>query len=243
MPKVSRPVIYTALAAVAAYALVLNTQPDTTTTRHVFLTRNTTQAAADPNGILPEDLNAHFPRYSGGARDPFAPEVVIARPKTVTGASAGRNRTNATGWALTGINSINGVASALIENSATGDSVFLQPGDRWQGLRVVAIKDDRVVFQNALGREDTLTFAPPADDKTNASGNPAAGAAPSAPSIPLSLPPYPVSPLTVTPLASGPRSLPVLPPLSGSNRPSPANENPPPPPDDNAPPPGPPGNE
>ena len=114
--------------------------------------------AADPNGLLPADLKAHFPRYAGGTRDPFAPGVVIAHalPKPAA-APAGRAQT---GWALTGINSVNGVASALIENSATGESVFLQPGDQWNGLRVVSIKSDRVLFRNALGHEDTLTFAP-----------------------------------------------------------------------------------
>ena len=218
MPKVSRPVVYTALAALAAYALVLNTQPDTPTARRVVRTTRIVQTA-DPNGVLPEDLSARFSRYAGGKRDPFTPGVVLTRPKTVS-ASAGHAQT---GWALTGISSVNGVASALIENGATGESVFLQPGDRWNGLRVVSIRSDKVLFLNALGRTDTLTFAQPADEKTGA-----AGAAPRSPSVGLSLPPYPVTPLQVTPPASGPASLPVLPSFSGNAAPPAPNDNAPP---------------
>jgi hypothetical protein len=228
MPKVSRPVIYTALAAVAAYALVLNTQPDKPTVKRVIHTTRTTQTA-DANGILPSDLNAHFPRYAAGSRDPFVAGVVLPRQHLVKAAAPSPLGGARTGWALTGINSVNGVASALIENSATGESVFLQPGDRWNGLRVVSIKPDRVEFQNGLGRQDTLTFAQPPDDKTAAAGGVTVPTAPGLPGSALTLPPYPVSPLRVQSASGSPSSLPALPPLTSA----------PPQPEDNGPPPGP----
>ena len=236
MPKVSRPVVYTALAAVAAYALVLNTQPDTATVRHTtqrVMTRTT--QAADPSGVLPADLSAHFPRYTGGARDPFAPGVVLPRPKaSAPSAATARALSAQTGWTLTGINSVNGVSSALIENAATGESVFLQPGDRWNGLRVVSIKPDRVLFQNALGHQDSLTFAQPPDEDSGKSGGPSVPALPALrlPTAAAPLPPYPVSPLPVTPLSESPSSLPALPTYDEGGQP---------PPDENAGPPGPPG--
>jgi type II secretory pathway component PulC len=209
MPKISRPVVYTAVAAVALYAVFLNTQPDKPTAKYVSRVTKKTQTAASDD-ILPEDLKAHFPRYDGGARDPFVPGVVLARPSTSSSRTLSKGRS---GWTLTGINSVNGVSSALIENGRTGESVFLQPGDRWNGLRVVAVKPDRVLFQNALGREDTLTFAQPSDDKAEAAGGTAVPAAPRLPGGGLSVPPYPVTPLRVTPL-------PPLPPLSGGGSPS-----------------------
>lgn len=227
MAKVSRPVIYTALAAVAAYALFLNTQPQTPTlTKRVRVSR--TLPAANASGILPEDLKARFPRYAGGRRDPFVPGVALAR-RTLPEATAMNAQT---GWTLTGISAVNGTASALIENPATGESVFLQPGDRWNGLRVVSIRPDRVLFLNGLGRHDALTFAAPPEDKT---GGVSVPSAPSLPGRTASLSPYPVAPLQIAPFAGrGGAAVPVLPPLSGT---APAPDFGAPPPDDNGGPP------
>lgn len=219
MPKVSRPIIYTVLGAVVVFAVVLNTQPDKPVSKRVVRVMHPTQAA-DANGILPVDLKAHFPRYAGGARDPFIPGVVLSRPKLVKAGAAPPRGGARIGWALTGINSVNGIASALIENSATGESVFLQPGDRWNGLYVVSIKPDRVLFQNALGRQEPLTFASPPDDRKDAPGAVSVPSAPGLPGVSPSLSPYPVSPPPLQPRSASPSSLPPLPPLSGGQPPN-----------------------
>ena len=124
---------------------------------------------ASADGILPEDLDAHFNRYIGGSRDPFLPTIFPPN-------SGGQGDLTGVGkhgsWTLTGINQVNGQSSALVEDDSTGDSVFLQVGDRWNGLRVMAIEDESVRFENAFGQQTELSFPqPPADtsdtDTTN----------------------------------------------------------------------------
>ena len=135
-------------------AVVLNLEPDSTTaTTHrlgVAERLNTIQSAS-----VEDDDTIHFPKYKGTARDPFIPAVVFDNP-TVGGPGS---LVNGSKWELTGINSVNGVVSALIENPETNESVFLQQGDSWHGLRVASISDDSINFVNALGQVTQMGFA------------------------------------------------------------------------------------
>jgi hypothetical protein len=129
----------------------------------------TTILASADNAILPQDLTAHFPRYSGGKRDPFIPLVASAATSASSQANQGE-------WLLTGISSINGVPSALVENSSTGESAFLTDGESWRGLKVKSISSDSVVFENTLGQETHLGFS---DSGASQAGTSTAGGAPS----------------------------------------------------------------
>ena len=150
MPKVSRQLFYTVFGMiVVGGAAYYYTMPDTTTTTHIAH-HTRLSSAVDADGITSQDLNAHFARYVGGKRDPFVPIVSLADTS-----SASHDRG---GWQLTGINSVNGVQSALLENGG-GDTIFLQPGDKWNGLKVASIGSDTVTFANALGQQTVLTFA------------------------------------------------------------------------------------
>ncbi|MGI4791551.1 MAG: hypothetical protein ACRYFS_22235 [Janthinobacterium lividum] len=196
MAKISRPAVYTFVAAVAVYAVVLLTQPDPPAPHPRTHAVRHTEVAAD--GFLPEDLSAHFARYHSGKRDPFQSKSAGLR-----GAEAASGMKHGT-WTLTGINTINGVPNALIEDSVTGDSVFLKPGDRWQGLRVLSIGTDAVAFLNALGQQTHLAFRP----LEAAAPEPGQGSTGG---------PFHLQGLgTVSPFPVGPgniRALPVLPPL------------------------------
>jgi hypothetical protein len=150
MAKISRPAVYTFVGAVAVYAWVLLTQPDTPTRKvHVL---HPAIASADEDAA---DASVHFARYAGGKHDPFLPHL----PASAKPAAAQVARGEPGKWTLTGISSINGVPNALVE-SAAGDSVFLHPGDRWRGLRVLSIGTDAVVLLNALGQQTILAFRP-----------------------------------------------------------------------------------
>jgi len=154
----SRLIIYTLVGAVAIYAYVLQTTPDKTTkktTKHTTIHKTVANAV---DGITDEDLNAHFARYAASAKDPFVPAIAL-RPSTpgVLGETGGQ-------WSLTGVNTIDGVTTATVENPASNDSVFLKVGDSWNGLRVTSITADSVAFQNALGQPTTLSF--PGNDVT-----------------------------------------------------------------------------
>lgn len=154
MVKISRPAVYTFVGAVAIYAGVLLTQPDPPSpTRKLHVLRRA-KADADVNAVDPDDLNAHFARYVSHNRNPFLSGLTSAGSANAGGAAgAGQSR-----WTLTGINVLNGAASALVESETTGESVFLRTGDRWRGLRVVAIRAGSVSFLNALGQKTRLAF-------------------------------------------------------------------------------------
>jgi hypothetical protein len=196
----SRPVIYTLVAAVAVYAYVLQTQPAPSTHRKIsHFTRSRSTASTDSGGITDQDLNAHFARYAGGRRDPFVPSVELhpQAPGLPAGGTGGQ-------WSLTGVNTVDGVTTATVENSAGGDSAFLKAGDHWNGLRVIEINQDSVVFENALGQHTTLSF--PGNDLTD-TGKPGAAVAstatdtnnaqaPAAPTAPR-LPSFGIRPMPV----------------------------------------------
>jgi len=155
----------------------------------------------DTSGIMPEDLTAHFPRYPGGSRNPFIPAVVSGS------ALAAGNKTTSS-WALTGINSIDGVTTALVENGATGDSVFLKVGDHWNGLHVVSIGSQSATFVDPNGKVTQLSFPLVAPDTTE-NGSPSAQAPQQNSPFPVSgtvptggIPPFPVT--NVAPLNSAP---------------------------------------
>ena len=205
--KISRPAVYTAVAAVAIYAVVLLTQPDAPAPAHKRVTAH--RARADAGDLAAADLSAHFPRYQAGKRNPFLSKLPALKPSPKASGAAGAARDE---WVLTGINTINGVPNALVENSASGDSVFLRPGDKWRGLRVLSIGTDAVAFLNALGQQTHLAFrplavAPGPDGRVPGGGFRLQGLGAVTP-----LPPMPVGPGNIRPL-------PVLPPLGSSPTP------------------------
>ncbi len=195
MAKISRPAVYTFVGAVAVYAWVILTQPDAPTPAHKV--RATRPAASHAEDLAAADLAAHFTRYQAGKKNPFLPHLPasagMAAEKTAH-AEQGK-------WTLTGISSINGVPNALVE-SAAGDSVFLKPGDRWRGLRVLSIGTDAVILLNALGQQTSLAFRPLGASLPDAgAGAPGVGG-------------FQLQPLgTVSPMPVTPGSIRPLPPL------------------------------
>ena len=195
MAKISRPVVYSFVGAAVAYAIVVLTQPDAPATKHRVHITSHAKAAADD--FTDEDLAAHFGRYSPSTPNPFLPALLLGK------AAGSKVSAGPSGWALTGINILNGVPNALLENGKTNDSVFLKPGDGWQGLRVLSIGDDTIVFINALGQQTHLSFTVTEKD-THTGPNGAGG--------PFRLPPG-VGPLP--PMPVGPGNISPMPPMGG----------------------------
>jgi hypothetical protein len=159
-PK-SNNLLYIALAVTVVVAVYLNTGGSTSTSttarrRVTTLSTQTTVAPGDAELVTPADYKVRFPRLALNLRDPFAAQILTALP--VNPISGGKS-----GWNLTGINTIDGVTTAVLENSTSGDDVFLDRGDVWMGLRVIAIDTDDVVLKNALGQQTVITFASPPD--------------------------------------------------------------------------------
>ncbi|HEX5322385.1 MAG TPA: hypothetical protein VFW40_01265 [Capsulimonadaceae bacterium] len=194
-PRDLTRIIMWSLVGIAAAVLVYAYGAPTPPTGHTRAKRTSPTAAvasADLNAIQPEDLTAHFARYAGGKRDPFVPLIA-----TVASNAAGKAGDQGQ-WLLTGISSINGIPSALVENSASGESAFLTVDEQWHGLKVKSIASDAVVFVNQLGQETRLAFASEAaPDQTAGAGASPPGNLPSASQVrPLprigNLPPLPI---------------------------------------------------
>ena len=202
MAKVSRPVIYAALAAVVVYAAVVLTEPEAPPRKPSVRTKRSASTAE--NGFTEADLTARFVRYSGRQRDAFSPRVVPRKPRVARPApksapppapkGAGIASLGTPGsWALTGITAINGVQSALVENGSTKESLFLKVGDNWNGLRVLAVESNAVVLANALGQRTRLTFEETAPAPRGGATTGAAPAALSAPPAPGATPAAPAA--------------------------------------------------
>jgi hypothetical protein len=132
---------------------------------------------------------------------------------------------------LTGITSINGVRSALIENGSAGESVFLKAGDIWKGMRVAAVEPNALVVVSPAGKKTRFGFpsfeqAPAASASgVPAPAAPAPGATPGfTPVAPVILPPPPgfrgrrsVAPLMAVPIQPEARNSPKPPRSSNSD--------------------------
>ena len=201
MAKISRPVIYAVVAAVAIYAIVLVTEPEPPAKKTTKRT-NLGAGIKAPTGFLPEDLTARFAPYAGKSRDAFKPEIVSKQAiinALPGGKSGGVSAAGLRGsWTLTGINVVNGSRSALIENA--DDTVFLKTGDAWNGLQVVEIGSDTVVFLNSLGQRSQLKFVDPNDEAAKTPGTTTVTVPGSAPSrTTITVTPINKNGLTITP--------------------------------------------
>ena len=199
MAKISRPVVYAAVLGVAAYAVVLLTEPDAPKKKPAI--RIAASAAEAPKGFLKEDLTANFARYKGSKNDAFRPKAVSRRSQVVTAKAAVADTRaltpNAGGvWILTGIASVNGVLSALVENAAADQVIFLKAGETWNTLKVTAIEPDAVILVNLQGKKTRISFPLVAEEKPAGRAGPIAPvtSAPAAPSVPQ-VAPMPVPPL------------------------------------------------
>ena len=197
MAKVSRPIVYTALAAAVTYVVIIVTQPDAPARKHITVISKTTPITLA--GFTEADQTAHFARYTGRMRDSFVPGIATRGASGLGFGNGSLSNGSGGTWTLTGINEINGSLSALVESS-TGDSLFLKKGDAWNGLRVLSVESGAVVFLNALGQQTRLAFTEVEPD--TASGPSVRDRTVSVPSAP----PIPGSTASVQPIG-------VLPPL------------------------------
>lgn len=167
MIKISKPILYTLLIGGGA-ALYFLTTPDDPPTKH---TKKTAKSAAmAQNGITEADLKAHFARFTVASRDAFAPKVIPKKSSALLGNPNAKNGMQGpTGtWALTGINVINGVRTAVMENGSTHDILSLKPGDSWNGLRVASVGEDSIEVINAQNQKSRITFVDPKADAVGA---------------------------------------------------------------------------
>lgn len=190
MVKISRPVIYAAVLGAVAYGAFVLTEPAPVPKKKK--TKIVASATASKSGILPEDRNANFGPYTPKqGRNAFLPRVITARAIALNSpppvGPGIKPAAQSAGWVLTGITAINNTKSALIENNATGDSVFVKAGDKWNGFRIVRIGESAVQLADASGRQTSLLFPEPPEE-TTPNGPVAPNALPSPSGLPAGVP-------------------------------------------------------
>lgn len=145
-----------------------------------------------------EDYTAQFASLESEMKNGFRPLIAkkSADSSMTPLASNGIPAAFASGepnWVYTGNMAVNSVPNALLENTQSGEGVFLRPGERWKALILKEVRQDSIVLEGPSGFIKTVFFAsqselspmdpvksgvlPPATAGTNpgAATNPAAG--------------------------------------------------------------------
>jgi hypothetical protein len=81
-------------------------------------------------------------------------------------------------WIYTGSAEMNGEKTALLENTATGDGVFLKVGERWKMLTIRAIRPEGLVIMGDDGTETTVPINEDSSKNATAGGSATLGGAP-----------------------------------------------------------------
>lgn len=189
MPKVSRPVLYTALGAIAVAAWVMTAEeaPKGTATKSPRLAKKATQTVGT---FTEEDFKASSTSFGPTvkiSRNSFDPLVVRTRtsvdfqlmPDQVPAELAGGDPN----WVYTGTAEIDGKPTALLENRVTMESSFVNQGEKWQRASIVQILPQGIVLSGPSGKKVKLTLNNGEATVTGASERIASGFQPVNPSL------------------------------------------------------------
>lgn len=163
MAKISRPVMYTALAAVVAAAWLL-TSEEPAKAKGKTTPKRTAAATKDKMGFLPEDYNPPtFEPVMSPVPSKFNPLVVRTQtasalalaPDAVPAELAGGDPN----WVYTGTAEIDGKPTALLENRVTAESDFVNQGQKWKRCEVAQILPQGIVLAGPSGRKVKLVLS------------------------------------------------------------------------------------
>lgn len=154
--KISRPVIYIAVAAVIGAAVYFYTEPAAVVKKATTKKPTVRQTVGIP-GILPEDYELKFAATTPAPRDVFRP--LVARTTTTRGVGDDSGFGSG-GWRLTGISIVNGQRQATVE-STNGDLASLRLGQTFDGYIVRAISDLDITIEGSDGKREKLRFVDP----------------------------------------------------------------------------------
>ena len=154
--KLSRPVIYIAVAAAIGAGVYLYTEP-AAVVKKPTVKKSTLRLSEGTTGILPEDYELKFAAVAPSGRDLFRP--LVARTTTTRGVGDDSGFGSG-GWRLTGISIVNGQRQATVE-STNGDLASLRLGQTFDGYIVRAISDLDVTIEGTDGKREKLRFVDP----------------------------------------------------------------------------------
>jgi hypothetical protein len=159
--KVSRPLVYGAVAVVAVAGFLL-TQEQAPERKGAPRRQRAVQQSTASSGFTEADRTAKFARVSSDYKDVFVPLVRRAEPidaarrpnELPLGVTGGKSP-----WIFTGTAVIDQVPRALVENAATGETLFVTVGDRVGAGRVAQVGPGFLVVagpSGALARAELL---------------------------------------------------------------------------------------
>ena len=109
---------------------------------------------------MPEDHNApKFESVNASMKNTFVPLVTKKSGGNKTGLPGGIPAWFADGegnWVYTGNMTVNGVPNALLENTASGEGVFLRPGQKWKSLKLVSVHEDSIDLEGPNNEHKTI---------------------------------------------------------------------------------------
>jgi len=111
-------------------------------------------------GFLPIDYTAKFDSVTSPAKNAFKPlvmktdirETVPTKDNGIPIAFTGGEPN----WIFTGSATVDGTPNGLLENTSTGEGVFLVSGEHWKTSRVLTITKDEIVMQGPEGDARTI---------------------------------------------------------------------------------------
>ena len=144
--KKTSPVVWVAILGATAAAYLFLTSDSGTS--GVTTGAKPKKRAAKATGLFTEaDYKARFAVFTEPAVDAFKPGITKPKqpikatvvpdqrpggvPVALTGGEAN--------WYYTGWDALNGAREALLENSGTGETIYVRPGERWKAARVQSI--------------------------------------------------------------------------------------------------------
>lgn len=154
--KKTSPVVWLLLAAVGVGAWVA-TSSDDAPAKSAKKTFTKKKTGADDQ-YTEQDYKAHFAPVKEAARNTFVPLVVKAHgggAVAENGIPAGFFSGDGS-WNFGGTVEVNGKASALIENSTTGESVFLHQGESYLGAKIKKVTQTAMVIEGVNGLTASL---------------------------------------------------------------------------------------
>lgn len=157
MASLKGPVPLVLGAAVLVYVAFSMTDSGKTAVTSVGTTGGTKHQATGKSVV-------RFTPYVGRGHDAFLP--LVLQERAVGGGGVGFSPDGgASQWNLTGISTVNGVQTAVMENTASKEVVFLRQGEVWNGHRLMSVDGTSVLFHTREGRPIRVNFAEPADVK------------------------------------------------------------------------------
>jgi hypothetical protein len=160
--KISRPVLYILIGAVAIGAFYL-TNEEVVARKGATKKKTTSIASKLPEGFTEADLTAKFSRIAEPPKDAFVPIVVRSNeggaetalsPNAVPSVLTGGDPN----WVYTGMAEIDGIPMGLLENKVTGEGVFLKHSESWKMATVTGISPFSLILVAKSGKNYTLTI-------------------------------------------------------------------------------------